>query len=85
MLAILLLAFLGLLQQSQRVQSQSVPSVALPLAFRSPYLNCWLVHVNSDNPNATQPFERMTSSDLSQVCPFSGSNSTLHLLSLRLC
>jgi len=90
MLAILPLAFLGLLYlQSQRVQGQSITSISFPLAVRSPYLNCWFVQTNA-SLKATHNDLLLSSmittlSNLSHVCPVSESNSTLHLRSLRLC
>jgi hypothetical protein len=76
MLAILILALLGLLhQQCQRVQGQYI---SLPLVARSPYVNCWLLQNNSTR-NDTSASQTTSSSDLTHVCPFSDSNSTLYL------
>ena len=89
MLALLLFAFLGILQQSRQVQDQV--SLALPLVVRSPYLNCWLQQTNSSidviNMNLIHPMELTAlpdRTDVYGVCPFSKSNSTLHLRSLCL-
>jgi hypothetical protein len=80
MLAILILAFLGLLhQQCQPVQGQSVE---LPLVVRSPYVNCWLVQTNTTLDDCE---DIMTSTHSSNVCPFAESNSNLYLRSLCLC
>ena len=66
-LLFVLLVLLHTGNQIQAVQAQGPFSVALPLAVRSPYLNCWLPRVNgSDNAAGISP----TRAYLPQVGPF---------------
>jgi len=58
--------------------AQANYSVAIPLAVRSPYLSCWLPQINGTANATSHDAPSATTSDLSQVRLFSGSNASKH-------